>query len=478
VIRSAWRRIVRFLGSAGLATWLLAIVGAWSMVATIIPQGGASDPKIADWAATHPAIEPVVRAIGLHQAFTSLVFTACILALAVSTALCAWQRTKAALGKQRTLRRSERADVQSLGESHDLEITCDPALGESEVLSVASETLERLGIRTKRRGKTITAISPAWSVWGSPVFHWALLALIVTMLLGNLLRSEGLMGVAVGQTKTDAPGSYGVLHAGPLRDWSRVQRSIRVDAFDPDFRTGGIDRGPTPTLSLLDAAGEVVKTQLVYPNHTLKSGSLTIYPNNYGLSATLTLLNAAGVETGRQVQLVDFSEATTGGTVAADYVSVSDKVGKALLRVSVTVPLDRRGDVWVRGIPKNPTARLVVTSPDDKPVLDRVIRPGEELALPGGDTLRLDGIEYYARLSVVDDWTIPLLYVGLVAAMVGLTIAVVARQQIVLATVIEGPDGVKLAATVRLWRNASSSRSEIEGELAQALSEVEKGSTT
>jgi len=307
VIRSAWRGGVRFLASAGFATWLLAIVGVWSTVATVIPQGGASDPKVTAWALAYPLAEPVVRAIGLHQAFTSLVFTACVLALAVSIALCAWQRTKVAIGKGRTLRRAAVADEQSLTESHDLEVACDPASSRSKVLSIASQTLGHLGIRTKRRDDLLISVSPAWSVWGSPVFHWALLALIMALLVGNPQRSAGLMGVAVGQTKADAAQSYGNLHTGLSHDWRRVHRSIRVDAFDLDFKTGGIDRGPTPTVSVLDAAGKVIKKQRVYLNMTLKTGSLTIYPSDYGLSADVSILDTSGVETGRSTQMVDFS---------------------------------------------------------------------------------------------------------------------------------------------------------------------------
>jgi hypothetical protein len=101
------------------------------------------------------------------------------------------------------------------------------------------------------------------------------------------------------------------------------------------------------------------------------------------------------------------------------------------------------------------------------------------MVLPGiGGSLRLDDVGYYARLQIVDDWSIPLLYAGLFVALAGLTLAVVARQQIVLATVVEGSEGVKLVAKVRLWRNSSSSRSEIETELTRALREHEKGSTT
>jgi hypothetical protein len=99
------------------------------------------------------------------------------------------------------------------------------------------------------------------------------------------------------------------------------------------------------------------------------------------------------------------------------------------------------------------------------------------MVLPDGSRLRLDSVGYYARLQVVDDGSIPLLYLGLIVAVFGLTIAVVARQQIILATVVEGPDGTRLAVTVRLWRNAPSSRSEIEAELTRALSGSEKEST-
>ena len=216
MIRGAWRAIVRFLGSAGLATWLLAIVAAWAILATLVPQGGVSNTTVSAWAAANPVLEPVVRAIGLHHAFTAPVFIACVLVLGLSTALCAWQRTKLALHRARLLRVAAAADGQSVRESHDLEIACDPALGESEVLSVASETLDNLGIKTKRRDDLLSSVSSPWSALGSPVFHWALLGLIVVLLVGNLSRSEGLMGLAVGQTKADAPGSYGYLQTGPL----------------------------------------------------------------------------------------------------------------------------------------------------------------------------------------------------------------------------------------------------------------------
>jgi hypothetical protein len=479
VIRRAWRGAVRFLGSAGLAAALLLFLGIWSMLATLIPQGEASDPAITAWASSHPIIESIVRVVGLHQAFTGFVFMVCILALVVSTALCAWRRTRLAIGRSRILRKAAAADEQSVVEGHDLEIACDHALSGPAVLSIASETLERLGIRTKRRGDLLTNVSASWSVWGSPAFHWALVALIMAILVGGLQRSEGLMGVAVGQTKADTPESYGVLHTGPLHDWRLVHRSIRVDSFDPDFKTGGIDRGPTPIVSVLDGAGRIMKTQRLYPNMPLQTGSLTIHASDYGLAATLSMVNTSGVETGRAYALVDFSEEATGGTVPVGFLVVNSDAGAPEMKIFVTVPLDGTPGQFYQGPPKGSRVRVVATSLGGKLLLDRVVGPGEDVALPvGGGSLHLIDLGWYARLSVVDDMSIPLLYAALVLALIGLTMTVVARQQIVLATVTEGPEGVSLIGSVRLWHNVPTSRSEIQGELAKALGEAGKGSTT
>lgn len=473
MIGTAWRRIVRFVGSAILATCLLAVVGVWSMLATLIPQGGPSEAAVKAFADSHPLLETIVRAVGLHEAFASPLLLACVVALALSTAVCAWQRTKLAVRKMRGLREASSADAESLHAEHDLQIDCGE-LSASEALAIAADRLEGLGIRSRVRDGVLTSVSAPWSVWGSPVFHWALLALILVLIGGNLYRSQGLMGVAVGQSKPDAPTSYGILHSGPLRDWGGVNRKIRVDAFDPLYKSGGIDRGPTPTVSLLDGKGAVIKTQRVYPNMTLKSGSLTIYPAAYGLSVNISTVNTAGVETASGSLLVDFSSEATGGTITNDVVGVSDRAGTLYYNVSFTVPLDRSTGGWVELVPSEPSARLLATAPDGTIVADQVMREGEELALPTGGSLRLDSVGYYARLQIVDDGSIPLLYVGLVIAMIGLTVAVLARQQIVLVTAMETPEGVKLVAKVRLWRNASSSRSEIESELTRVLTGDEK----
>lgn len=476
VIKAAWKKTVSFLGSAVFATSLLGVIAAWAVLGTVVPQASITENKVPAWAAAHPVLEPVARALGLHQAFTAPFFVAAVVLLGVSTAICAWRRTKVAITRARVLRDAARSDSASIKRHHDIEVACDPSLTTAEALDISAETLQRLGARAARDADVVRDVSPWWTVAGSPVFHWALLAMIVVILVGNLLRAEGLMGLAVGQSKADAAASYGVVHTGPLHSWHSVSRIIRLDGFEPDYQTGGIDRGPTPSVSVLDSKGSVLKAQRVYPNHTLKTGSLTIYPSDYGLAGWLTMQPAAGAKASAGVVLMDFSSETTEGTAPLDVINDTDSSNSTPYRIYVSVPLDRTAAGPVNRLPAQPVARVIVTDTSSHIVYSAFVHPKEQVTLPSGSTLRLDNITYYARLQVVDDWSVALFYAGLVVALVGLAIATLTRQQVVLATFVESGDGPTVVVSLRLWRNSSTSRSEIEAELGRALSGVERGS--
>jgi len=439
------------------------------MVGSFIPQGESGTREVSAWALARPTLEPLVRALDLHHAFTAPVFLVAVSLLTLSTVVCSWRRTKVSISRTHALARARAADTEWLRATHDFEVLCPAGLGPAEALAVASEALSGIGARTRHSGNLLTTVSPGLSVWGSPIFHWSLVAFMAVVLVGSLQRSDGLMAVAVGQTRPDTPASYGLLRSGPLHNWAGVRRSFRVDAFEPDYQAGGLDLGPVPTVSVLDAQGGVIKTQRVYPNMMLHVGSVSINAPDYGLSATVSLVGTGGVELGGAVQSVDFSQEATDGTIPLDPLVVYDSSGSAKLIVSVTVPLDRSGERFVEWIPRAPTARVTVRSPDGARIVDRVLKPGERLVLSNGDTLRLDGVGWYSRLSIVDDWTTPLVYGCMTLAMIGIGISVVFRQQWLVVGVLEDAGGLRLAASMRLWRNCPATRAEIESALSVAL---------
>jgi len=470
VIRKVFRKALSVLASAWLAVGAFTFVGLWAMVATAVPQGAAGTFGVAVWAKAHPVLEPVLNALGLHQAFTAGLFLVCVALLGVSTVVCSWRRTKVAYLRARALRAAARADAGSLAGERDLAVVLAPNVAPSEALPIAREALAGLGVRTKTGEGVLRAVSPWWSVWGSAVFHWALVALMLFVLVGAMQRSDGLMAVAVGQTKPDAPAAYGALTTGPLHSWSGVNRSFRVDALNPDLKLGGVDRGAVPTVSVLDANGLAIKTQLVYPNMMLHVGTVAINCPAVGLSADIGLESTGGVEIARSYEPIDFSQTATEGTVPVGLLGIFDGSGAVEMRVAVTVPLDRYKGQFGEWIPTVPRAHIVVYASDGTTVLDTVIKPGESAEIPGGGSLRLLGIGWYARLSIVDDWTTPFIYAAMIIALLGLSISLLTRQQIVLAAVVDGPDGPALAVRMRLWRNVPTTRAEIEAALAAALS--------
>lgn len=470
MIRVAWRKSVAFLVSAPLVVGLFVFVGVWSLAATFVAQGVASSNQVAAWARAYPAIEPVAGFLGLHRAFTSHLFLAAVCLLAVSTAICSWRRTRVAIARARRLRAAASVDARSIAETHDLEFECAAGLTDSEVLSIASATLQKLGIKTRRsEDGVLRAVSRPWTIWGSTVFHWALVLLIATVLVGQLMRSEGDVSLAVGQTKPNEPASYSQLYSGPLHSWAGEHRSIRLDAFEPDYKTGGIDRGAVPTVSLLDAAGKVLVKQRVYQNMMLHDGSLAINAPGLGLAVHIAFLDAAGAEVGRSILYVGFSQTAKGGTVPVSEILNSDSSGKTKMALYATVPLEGSPGHYNEWIPRPPRVRVVVASGNGPALFDRTVASGQTLDLPGAGVIKVLGVGWHSRLSIVDDPTIPLLYAAMIIAMIGLAVVALARQRVVLATVVTGPDGSRLAMDVRLWRNVSTNRSEIETELAKAL---------
>jgi cytochrome c biogenesis protein ResB len=469
VIRKAISSIGRFLGSARLALWLLLFLGVWSALATVIAQGDPSNEAVKTWIATYAGLEPPVRFLGLHDAFMSPVFLAAMALLALSTALCSWRRTRVAMNRSRQLLRSSHpTDVPP--QRRDVALRVPDHLSNEEALERGRLALADVGVRLRPRDGFLAKVSPWWSVWGSPIFHWSLLILMGAAVAGLLWRAEGSMAIAVGTHKADKPANYVSVQSGPLRDWTAINRTIQVDSFDPDFVEGGIDRGAVPTVSVLDASGRTVVSQRVYPNMKLHAGSLSISAPTCGLAVTVSFIDPNGAEVSRAVQLVDFSQETTEGTVPVRALVLRGRTGKVLLRMYATVPLDRAADGHLgEWIPKQPRARVVLADGSGQTLVSSVIPVGDSAAIPGGGSVKVAGIGWYSRLSLVDDPSIPFVYGAMILAILGLTLSVAMRQSLIVVWVEgEGPDR-HLNARMRLWRNNPTTAEEIGEALSAAL---------
>jgi cytochrome c biogenesis protein ResB len=220
---------------------------------------------------------------------------------------------------------------------------------------------------------------------------------------------------------------------------------------------GGIDRGPTPNVTLYDESGRVLANGDVYPNHPLRYGSFTIHPSEYGLAVFVSLVDAAGQPLGKQTMLVDFSDTAPQGTTPAEF-SLTNDAGTESLEVTMTVPLDRTASGFNRGLQRDPRVELALIPVGGSVATTRTeVALGARVPLSGGTQLQLDAIRYYARLSVVDDGSLVALFSALVVALLGLTASLLGRKFAVAAVIRSDEDGAStLVVWYRDWRGESS----------------------
>lgn len=414
------RRIYNLLRSRKLAFWLIGAFVVYSAVATSVTRGD------------------------FERAYANPLFYAIATALALSTAACAWERTT---GAARLWRRSTAASaefVQRLMTSPQIAVALPSGTDPSGVLADAGARLRAMRLRVRASDTRMVATTPRIALLGSPVFHWALVAIFLVVAAGRLTRSEGLLGVPVGSARIDEAESYGMVEEGLFHDADFTGLEIAVPELRLEYVVDGVDRGPAPMVELR-RGDEIVAEHLVYPNNPLRYGSLLIHSNAYGLSARYTLTGAS------QEQSIDvFYDFTEERPVAEEFSPLVAGTGDAAVTVSTGIPLDFDGDVapWV--LPEEPLVEWTMTRGGTE--TSGTVGVGESIDLGSGAALRLDDVTYYARLSVVDDWSVYPLYAVLVIAVIGLALALLLPPKTVWVMLVEDDGGTRLHARTRQSR--------------------------
>ena len=288
--------------------------------------------------------------------------------------------------------------------------TVDVALPAQPVRSRRrSDALRGMGLRVTERDGLVVAASRPWAVFGSPVFHWALLLLIVVILGGRLTRAEGLMGVPGGRFSDRWPPSRSACStSGGLYRFSATP-----DGFASTRWTSSTwlteSTGAGANRFDLRPDGSVAASQVVYPNNPMRYGSLTIHPGASACRRDSRSCRGRGARGPEPTSSWTSPRRSRRHTTRR--VHACRRRSRESIVASVTVPLAKRDGAFVRRRAQPATGYVhAATGRWRPPVASGTLSVGEELQLPDGSRLRLLGVGYYARLSVVDDPSIPLVY--------------------------------------------------------------------
>lgn len=415
------RRMWTLLRSRKVAVWLLFGCAVWVMLGTLFVAVDPEPKGIRALIESNPTLTAAARIVGLDRAFSNPLFLVVLAWLGLSTAACAVERTRWAVV----------AAKPPVGLSSDLEarLRRSPRVSvpcaDERALDRVKDHLRASGMKVHATEHAVYAERFRWGVLGSPIFHWALTALFVVVALGQMTRFEGLIGVPVGESAPFAVDTFPVESRGVLYRTVYGDMTIGVSDLRFGYEAGGIDRGEVPEVVLARNGAEVAR-QLVYANAPLRYRSLLIHQSDFGVSPKVTLLANDGSVVDTSSLIVDFDRTSRQGFTAQEF-ALTGAGGAGEVTVRVTVVGSPRDIVSGRGTEK---ARLSAkaTGRDGAVIASKVLSPGEALELPGG-SLRYDGLGYYARLSVADDWSIYPIYVLFFLATAGIAVAVLAPKR-------------------------------------------------
>jgi hypothetical protein len=434
--------IARLLRSRRLAIALIAILAVYVFLGTVVPQGALESPGVLDWRSRNPGAQSAAASLGLHRVYSSVPFLAIVVLLTAATAVCAWERTESALRVRRRMRPATDAQVARLKDHPASVVALAPRTGGEDALGTASRLLRRTGLRIRRAPTGLDATSGAWTAFGSPAFHWALVAVAVVLATGQATRAEGAIQLPIGVPVPDVGASYAHLAKGPLFGDRFSGLTLVASDLVYNLRVDGINRGPAPVITLLDGSTAVASGR-VYPNNPLRYETLLVHMDEYGLAPLIGLEDEEGVTRATKVFFLEFTKETSSGTLAQDAEAAR---GASLPPVAfrVEMPADRDASGILGRVPFAPRVLIRVGSPG-LGLSDAVpLEFGESIDLPGGGKARFIDVQNWVRITVANDWSVPYVYALGMFACVTLAVSLFAPARGARFLVVETKSGPAL----------------------------------
>jgi cytochrome c biogenesis protein len=442
------KRLYRWLRSPKLALVLILGVGAYSIVGTLVPQPYASAKDIAQWVAAHQVWASIARPLGLFHAFTSPVFLAAIALLAASTIACAIARTSSARTRFSAVPDVEALRRRVVASGDGVDLAGASGVSDEEVLASIAETFREDGYRITRLGPVLEARRNLWGAFGSPVFHWALAALMVLGAAGAATRAEGSLDLPIGTGVIDRAESYGgKVSKGPLF-LGHSGLELKARDFELTTMANGLDRGHSAVVDLF-RNGRLVASRRVYPNSPLRYGRLLIHRTALWGYAPVLRISAPGLQSVESYAYLPVSAITSAGVGPVE-LSYPGRDGRTYL-LSIEIPgsgTDAAGATILE------RALLVSVNPQGSSAAAKPARivEGGSTQLPDGTKLTFARRGYFMNVSVADDWAVPFIYAAFVIAGIGLAVALFSSPRRAWIVFDRAEDGGRVHVLARSYR--------------------------
>jgi cytochrome c biogenesis protein len=437
LLRNTWRGLT----SMRTALVLLFLLALAAMPGALLPQRSLNPPKVAEYIADHGWWGRLLDRLQFFDVYASVWFSAVYVLLFVSLVGCLIPRT---VEYARSLRAKPVLTPRNLSRlPHHSVSTVD--LSVDEVLAGARSRLRgwRIAEHPEAGGaRSLSAERGYLRETGNLVFHFAMLGLVVALALGKMFNYEGQVIVLADGSEFCNSGTLGYDSFQPGLRVDGTDLSpfcLRVNGFDAKFLPNGQADNFRADLEYQSGADLESGTWRPYSlevNDPLRTAGDRVYLLGHGYAPTFTVTFPDGQQRTSTIQwrTVDPLTLLAEGAVKLDRPGVTDPERSRENQLAITglfAPTAVfRGTLLDSAFPdlRNPAVAVDVLRGDlglnsgrsqsifsidqsmvDRGQLNRVARanlkPGQEVLLDDGTTVRFDGVERWVSLQVSHDPT-------------------------------------------------------------------------
>jgi len=298
--RWAWRQLT----SMRTALLLLLLLAVAAVPGSLFPQRSADPNGVIQWQRENPEAYPIVDAIGLFDVYLSPWFSAIYLLLFTSLIGCVTPRTKHHYKALRSQPPRTPARLSRLADYEERTLSAaDPAGRAREAVDAAERQLRRAGYRVHRydgRGWLSASAERGYlRETGNLVFHTALIGVLVSVGLGGGFSYTGQRVVVEGTTFVNALSDYSSFDAGRFIDGTGLAPySLTLDEFQVTYQLPGTpgagQAGDFSADVTVRIPGEEDRAESVIVNYPISVAGDRIHLLGNGYAPTITVRDAAG----------------------------------------------------------------------------------------------------------------------------------------------------------------------------------------
>jgi cytochrome c biogenesis protein len=470
--RWGWRQLT----SMRIALVLLFLLALGSVPGSLLPQQGIDPASVQQYYTAHPALAPVLSALGLFNVFGAPWFAAIYLLLFTSLAGCVLPRAYRLARSARALPPRAPRNLSRLPYSVRYETPMAP----DEAAAAAAAFLSRRRFRLHQGDGWLSAEKGYRREAGNLLFHIALMGILVSIGIGGLFGYKADRVLVQGSSFADTITDVDAYHPGRLVSSNDLAPfSLTLDKFSASYILSGPDR-TQPSLFKAHVTynaqpGAPTRSYDIQVNHPLNVDSAKVYLIGHGYAPVFRVTDGRGHVVYNQP--TPFLPADQSTYLSEGVLKVPDAQPQQLGFAGVFLPtaIDVSGQLQSAfpapyapavsmiaysgnlglnsGVPQS-VYQLNTNGMHRLPGKTQVLTPGQSMKLPNGaGTLTFTGYRQWASLQVTyDPGQVPALICGL-AALLGLMVSFLVRRRRMFVRACRGDSGRTIVEVAGLARS-------------------------